>query len=38
MAARAGAATVEIDSSHVAMVSNPQAVTELILEAIKATA
>ena len=33
MAARAGAKTVEIDSSHVAMISHPDEVTELILDA-----
>ena len=33
MAQRAGATTVEIDSSHVAMVSHPREVTNLILDA-----
>ncbi|MGH1564157.1 alpha/beta hydrolase [Mumia sp. DW29H23] len=33
MAARAGARTVEIRSSHVAMISHPKAVTDLILRA-----
>ncbi len=33
MAARAGATTVEIDSSHVAMMSHPAAVTKLIVRA-----
>jgi len=33
MAKRAGATTVEIASSHVAMISHPAAVTDLILEA-----
>ena len=33
MAARAGSTTVEIDSSHVAMISNPDVVTQLILDA-----
>ncbi|MFJ9055529.1 alpha/beta fold hydrolase [Streptomyces sp. NPDC102409] len=33
MAARAHARTVEIDSSHAAMLSHPRAVTDLILEA-----
>ena len=33
MAERAGATTVEINSSHVAMMSHPQAVTKLIGEA-----
>lgn len=37
MAARAGATTVEIDSSHVAMISNPQAVVDLVLDAVKST-
>jgi pimeloyl-ACP methyl ester carboxylesterase len=35
MAARAGATVVEVDSSHVAMVSNPQAVADLVLDAVK---
>ena len=34
MAARAGARTVEIDSSHVAMISHPDEVVELVHEAI----
>jgi hypothetical protein len=33
MAHRMGAHTVEIDSSHVAMISHPDAVTNLILSA-----
>lgn len=33
MARRMGATTVEVDSSHVPMISNPDAVTTLILEA-----
>ncbi|WP_329539921.1 alpha/beta fold hydrolase [Streptomyces sp. NBC_01358] len=33
MAARAGAHTVEINSSHAAMISHPRAVTDLILDA-----
>lgn len=37
MAARAGATTVEIRSSHAAMVSNPRAVTSLVLAAVTAT-
>lgn len=37
MAARAGAETVEVASSHVAMISHPQETTDLILAAIKAT-
>ncbi|BDM74718.1 alpha/beta hydrolase (plasmid) [Streptomyces nigrescens] len=32
-AKRAGSHTVEIDSSHVAMISHPQAVTDLVLQA-----
>jgi len=35
MARRAGATTVEIPSSHVAMISHPDAVTTLILEAVR---
>ena len=31
---RAGAVIVEVDSSHVAMISQPQAVTDLILSAL----
>jgi len=38
MAKRAGARTVEIKGSHVIMVSQPQAVTEVILEALQAVA
>jgi pimeloyl-ACP methyl ester carboxylesterase len=34
MAQRAGAEIVEVDASHVVMVSQPQAVTELILQAL----
>jgi len=34
MAKRAGATTVEIDSSHVAMISHPDEVTDLILAAV----
>jgi len=34
MAARAGATTVEVDSSHVAMISHPDEVTDLILAAV----
>jgi pimeloyl-ACP methyl ester carboxylesterase len=34
MAERVGAVTVEVDSSHVAMMSQPQAVTDLILSAL----
>jgi hypothetical protein len=33
MAKRAGATTVEIPSSHVAMISHPATVTNLILDA-----
>ena len=33
MAARAGSTTVEIDSSHVAMISNPDVVTQMIIDA-----
>jgi pimeloyl-ACP methyl ester carboxylesterase len=36
MAQRAGAEIVEVDASHVIMVSQPQAVTELILKALHA--
>jgi pimeloyl-ACP methyl ester carboxylesterase len=36
MAQRAGAEIVEVDASHVVMVSQPQAVTELILKALQA--
>ena len=38
MAKRAGAKTVEIKGSHVIMVSQPQAVTDVILEAVQAVA
>ena len=38
MAARAGARITEIDGSHVIMVSQPQAVSEVILEAVAAVA
>jgi pimeloyl-ACP methyl ester carboxylesterase len=38
MAKRAGAKTVEIKGSHVIMVSQPQAVTNVILEALQAVA
>jgi len=38
MAQRAGAKTVEIKGSHVVMVSQPQAVTDVILEALQAVA
>jgi len=34
MASRAGATTVEVDSSHVAMISHPDEVTDLILAAV----
>jgi hypothetical protein len=37
MAQRAGATTVEVNSSHVAMISKPGAVTDLILDAVRAT-
>jgi len=37
MAARAGSHTVEIDASHASLVSRPQAVTDLILSAIRST-
>lgn len=37
MAARAHAKTIEIDSSHAAMVSHPRAVTALILAAVRGT-
>ena len=36
MAARAGSTTVEIDSSHVAMISHPDEVADLIKQAIAA--
>ena len=38
MAERAGAKMVEIKGSHVIMVSQPQAVTDVILEALQAVA
>jgi pimeloyl-ACP methyl ester carboxylesterase len=38
MAERAGAHTVEIESSHVAMISHPDAVAKLILDAARAVA
>ena len=38
MAARAGAKTVEVNSSHAAMVSHPQEVTALVLTAVRKTA
>jgi len=37
MAARAHAHTVEINSSHVAMISHPKAVTNLILAAARSS-
>jgi pimeloyl-ACP methyl ester carboxylesterase len=37
MAKRAGSTTVEVKSSHVAMISHPGAVTDLILTAVRAT-
>jgi pimeloyl-ACP methyl ester carboxylesterase len=37
MATRAGATTVEVESSHAAMISRPEAVTDLILDAVHAT-
>lgn len=37
MAARAGATTVEVNSSHVPMMSQPAAVTSLILRAVRAS-
>ena len=36
MAERAGAEIVEIDGSHLLMISQPQAVADLILVAVKA--
>ena len=36
MAERAGAKITELDGSHVIMISQPQAVTDVILEAIAA--
>jgi pimeloyl-ACP methyl ester carboxylesterase len=38
MARRAGARVTEVDGSHVVMVSQPQAVTDVIVEALAATA
>jgi pimeloyl-ACP methyl ester carboxylesterase len=38
MAERAGAAITEIDGSHVIMISQPEAVTEVIMEAVAAVA
>jgi hypothetical protein len=38
MARRAGAEITEIESSHVAMISQPQAVTEVIMKAGRAVA
>ena len=38
MAERAGATITELDGSHVIMVSQPQAVTDVILEAVAAVA
>lgn len=35
---RAGMTTVEVDSSHLVMLARPDAVTELIMEAVRATA
>ena len=37
MAQHAGATTIEVDASHVAMISKPGAVTDLILDAVQAT-
>jgi pimeloyl-ACP methyl ester carboxylesterase len=37
MAKRAGSTTVEVKSSHVAMISHPADVTDLILEAVHST-
>jgi pimeloyl-ACP methyl ester carboxylesterase len=37
MAERAGAAITEVDGSHVIMISQPQAVTDVILQAVAAT-
>ena len=36
LAQRAGATMTEVDSSHVIMVSQPQAVTDVVLEAVAA--
>jgi hypothetical protein len=38
MARRAGAETTEIESSHVVMISQPQAVTDVIVKAARAVA
>jgi hypothetical protein len=38
MAERAGATITEVDGSHLIMISQPQAVTEVILEAVAAVA
>jgi pimeloyl-ACP methyl ester carboxylesterase len=38
MATRAGAKITEVDASHVVMVSQPQAVTDVIMEAVRAVA
>ena len=37
MAERAGATITEVDGSHVIMISQPDAVTQVILEAVAAT-
>ena len=37
MAERAGAKITEVDASHVVMVSQPQTVADVILEAVAAT-
>ena len=36
MAQRAGAEIVEVEGSHVIMISQPQAVTDLLLKAVRA--
>jgi hypothetical protein len=38
MAERAGAPIVEVPASHVSFVSQPEAATQLILQAVEATA
>ena len=38
MAQRAGAKITELDGSHVIMISQPEAVTNVILDAVAATA
>jgi hypothetical protein len=38
MAERAGATSTEVEGSHVIMVSQPQAVTEVIMQAVNAVA